>query len=207
MWLMWVIQTKKKILQIHANESCKALWGEYFILVDKSWSWHHVNTQYNNILTFTLIYRCFFILEAVRLQPPPFPLSWSQSQLSSVIHKPHCSQSKRQLIMFLVNTTQRCIIFIIKKTVYYQSVLCISSSFVNNPSFFVSSQGWFIREFFKCGSWSSRLSRFERETMDAGCSWYGVNLNYHTKQYWLNDYSQLLKTYWHIEALISSTVQ
>ena len=115
MWLMWVIQTKKKILQIHANESCKALWGEYFILVDKSWSWHHVNTQYNNILTFTLIYRCFFILEAVRLQPPPFPLSWSQSQLSSVIHKPHCSQSKRQLIMFLVNTTQRCIIFIIKK--------------------------------------------------------------------------------------------
>ena len=106
---------KKKILQIHANESCKALWGEYFILVDKSWSWHHVNTQYNNILTFTLIYRCFFILEAVRLQPPPFPLSWSQSQLSSVIHKPHFSQSKRQLIMFLVNTTQRCIIFIIKK--------------------------------------------------------------------------------------------
>ena len=105
---------KKKILQIHANESCKALWGEYFILVDKSWSWHHVNTQYNNILTFTLIYRCFFILEAVRLQPPPFPLSWSQSQLSSVIHKPHCSQSKRQLIMFLVNTTQRCIIFITK---------------------------------------------------------------------------------------------
>ena len=106
---------KEKIFLIHADESCKALWGEYFIPVDKSWSWHHVNTQYNNILTFTSIYRCFFfILEAVRLQPPPFPLSWSQSQLSSVTRKPHCSQPKRQLIMCLLNTTQRCIIFITK---------------------------------------------------------------------------------------------
>ena len=51
-----------KIFLIHADEFCKELWGEYFIPVDKSQFWHHVNTQYNNILTFTSIYRCFFYI-------------------------------------------------------------------------------------------------------------------------------------------------